>query len=185
MSKQVLIKTKQRVIDHGEVFTPAHIVEMMCNKVPKEQWEDPSHIFLEPTCGNGNFLVHMLKKRLDAGVSLHDSLNSLWGMDICSDNIRECHERLSEIVATRIIEKGHSKKTKKFREHLKKAGAIILNNIYVVSDSIAEVKTKRFENKKFVYKDPTGETGVLEPDEARSLENQYEESDVYKKILEK
>ena len=52
-----LVKSKQRVADHGEVFTPAWLVKAMLDLV-KDETERIDSRFLEPACGSGNFLVH-------------------------------------------------------------------------------------------------------------------------------
>jgi hypothetical protein len=58
-----LVKSKQRVADHGEVFTPAWMVEAMLDLV-KDETERIDSRFLEPACGSGNFIVHILKRKL-------------------------------------------------------------------------------------------------------------------------
>jgi type I restriction-modification system DNA methylase subunit len=60
-----LIKSKDRVADHGEVFTPAWMVEAMLNLV-KAETERIDSRFLEPACGSGNFLVKVLQRKLVA-----------------------------------------------------------------------------------------------------------------------
>jgi N-6 DNA Methylase len=58
-----LAKSKQRVADHGEVFTPASMVEAMLDLV-KDESERIDSRFLEPACGSGNFLVPVLRRKL-------------------------------------------------------------------------------------------------------------------------
>ena len=58
-----LVKSKQRVADHGEVFTPDWMVEDMLNLV-KGETERIESRFLEPACGDGNFLIPILKRKL-------------------------------------------------------------------------------------------------------------------------
>ncbi len=58
-----LIKSKDRVVDHGEVFTPAWMVEAMLDLV-KAETERIDSRFLEPACGSGNFLVKVLQRKL-------------------------------------------------------------------------------------------------------------------------
>ena len=58
-----LVKSKQRVADHGEVFTPAWMVEAMLDLVKNETQRIDSR-FLEPACGSGNFLVRVLRRKL-------------------------------------------------------------------------------------------------------------------------
>jgi hypothetical protein len=103
-----LTKTKQRVADHGEVFTPPWMVEAMLNQV-KEESERIDSRFLEPACGDGNFLVQVLRRKL-ATVELrygksefekrHYSLFGLmciYGVELLPDNIAECRQNLLEI----------------------------------------------------------------------------------------
>lgn len=105
-----LIKSKQRVADHGEVFTPAWMVEAMLDLV-KGETERIDSRFLEPACGSGNFLVQVLRRKL-AAVELkfgrsdfekrHYSLLALmciYGIELLPDNIAECRANLLEILA--------------------------------------------------------------------------------------
>ena len=64
-SRMSLTKSKQRIADHGEVFTPAWMVEAMLDLV-KEESERIDSRFLEPACGSGNFLVRVLQRKLAA-----------------------------------------------------------------------------------------------------------------------
>ena len=58
------IKTRQRVADHGEVYTAEKEVKAMCDLV-KDETERIESRFLEPACGNGNFLAEILKRKLE------------------------------------------------------------------------------------------------------------------------
>src|SRR5580765_843085 len=60
-----LVKSKHRVADHGEVFTPAWLVEPMLDLVKDESARIDSR-FLEPACGSGNLLVQVLPRKLAA-----------------------------------------------------------------------------------------------------------------------
>lgn len=60
-----LFKSKQRIADHGEVFTPSWIVKAMLDLVKGETERIDSRV-LEPACGSGNFLVHILRRKLAA-----------------------------------------------------------------------------------------------------------------------
>lgn len=104
------VKSKQRVADHGEVFTPAWMVEAMLDLV-KEETERIDSRFLEPACGSGNFLVRILQRKL-AAVELkfgksdferrHYALLALmctYGIEILDDNIAECRGNMLEILA--------------------------------------------------------------------------------------
>ena len=103
-----LVKSKQRVADHGEVFTPAWMVEAMLDLV-KGETERIDSRFLEPACGSGNFLVRILQRKL-AAVELkygrsdferrHYALLALmcvYGIELLPDNIAECRANLLEV----------------------------------------------------------------------------------------
>lgn len=99
MSEQ-LIKSKQRVKDFAEVFTPAHIVKDMCNLVPEEMWISVDTTFLEPACGTGNFLAEILERKFKLCQSWEDglrALKSVYGMDIQQDNVEETKQRLFDM----------------------------------------------------------------------------------------
>jgi len=105
-----LVKSKQRVSDHGEVFTPAWMVEAMLDLV-KDESERIDSRFLEPACGSGNFLVRVLKRKLAAVESKFGKsdfekrhyallgLMCMYGIELLPDNIVECRANLLEIFA--------------------------------------------------------------------------------------
>ena len=95
-----LIKSKQRVKDFAEVFTPKHIVKDMCNLVPEEMWVNVETTFLEPACGTGNFLVEILERKFKLCEDWHDgliALKSVYGIDIQMDNVIEARQRLFDM----------------------------------------------------------------------------------------
>lgn len=95
-----LIKSKQRVSDFGEVFTPAHIVKDMCDLVPQDMWTSVETTFLEPACGNGNFLAEILSRKFRLCKDWQDglkALNSVYGIDIQADNVEETKIRLFDM----------------------------------------------------------------------------------------
>jgi SAM-dependent methyltransferase len=105
-----LIKSKQRVSDHGEVFTPEWLVDAMLDLV-KDETERLDSRFLESACGSGNFLIKILKRKL-AAVEIkycksefdrnHYALLGLmciYGIELLEDNIAECKANLLDIFA--------------------------------------------------------------------------------------
>jgi len=105
-----LIKSRKRVADHGEVFTPAWMVDAMLDLV-KDETERIDSRFLEPACGSGNFLVRVLQRKL-AAVELKYSrsdferrhyallaLMCIYGIELLADNIAECRTNLLDIFA--------------------------------------------------------------------------------------
>lgn len=106
MNKQVI--SKQRIADHGEVFTSEREVNAMLNLV-KQETERIDSRFLEPACGTGNFLTEILnrklnvveakyrKSQLEFERNLVSAVASVYGIDILEDNVIECRKRLFEI----------------------------------------------------------------------------------------
>ena len=103
-----LVKSKQRVADHGEVFTPPWMVEAMLDLVKGES-ERIDARFLEPACGSGNFMVQILRRKL-AAVELkygksdferrHYALLGLmciYGIELLADNISECRANVLDV----------------------------------------------------------------------------------------
>lgn len=105
-----LIKSRKRVADHGEVFTPAWIVNAMLDLV-KDESERIDSRFLEPACGSGNFIVNVLRRKLAAverkfGKSDFEkrhyallALMCIYGIELLPDNIAECRANMLEILA--------------------------------------------------------------------------------------
>ena len=105
-----LVKSKKRVRDHGEVFTPEWMVEAMLNLVVEESERIDSR-FLEPACGSGNFLVKVLQRKLAAvEVKYRKSdfekqqyallaVMCIYGIELLPDNIAECRTNLLDILA--------------------------------------------------------------------------------------
>jgi SAM-dependent methyltransferase len=101
-------KSKQRVADHGEVFTAEREVNSMLDLV-KQETERIDSRFLEPACGHGNFLAEILRRKLVVVKSRYGELaadyerysviavTSIYGVDILQDNVDECRQRLFEI----------------------------------------------------------------------------------------
>jgi len=102
------VKSKKRVADHGEVFTNQREVNAMLDLV-KHETERIDARFLEPACGNGNFLAEVLRRKLTVVDSRYSksqfeweryaviAVSSIYGVDILEDNAIECRERLFKI----------------------------------------------------------------------------------------
>lgn len=98
--KDQLTKSKDRVSKFGEVFTPEWLVKDMCDMFPDDVWNDISKTFLEPSCGTGNFLGEILRRKLDVCKDTDDcftALSSIYGVDLMPDNIEESKERMLDI----------------------------------------------------------------------------------------
>jgi hypothetical protein len=143
------IKSKERVAEHGEVFTPPWMVEAMLNLV-KEESERIDSRFLEPACGSGNFLVQILRRKL-AAVDLkygrsdferrHYALLALmccYGIELLPDNVAECRASMLSI----------------FSEHLslQASDELALAAAYVLSQNIvhADALTMRASSGELI-----------------------------------
>lgn len=94
-STEGTVRTKDRIKKTGEVFTPPELVSELLDKFPSEIWADPTETTLDPCCGNGNFLVEVKRRYMDAGQDERYILDKLiYGVDIMPDNVRECRIRL-------------------------------------------------------------------------------------------
>src|SRR3989475_8542002 len=99
------VRTKKRVSDHGEVLTGHREVNAMLDLV-KQETERIDSRFLEPACGNGNFLAEILQRKLRIVESRYRksqleyernavlAVSSIYGIDILNDNVVECRQRL-------------------------------------------------------------------------------------------
>ena len=106
--KNKQIKSRKRVVDHGEVFTNEREVKAMCDLVNDETQRIDSR-FLEPACGDGNFLAGILDRKLAVVKKKYKrsvmdfeknsllAVSSLYGVDIMMDNVLQCRERLFKI----------------------------------------------------------------------------------------
>jgi hypothetical protein len=102
------VKSKKRVTDHGEVFTAEREVNAMLDLV-KQETERIDSRFLEPACGDGNFLSEVLRRKLAVVDSRYGKsqleweryaiivISSIYGVDILEDNANECRKRLFNI----------------------------------------------------------------------------------------
>lgn len=102
------VKSKRRVADHGEVLTGKREVNAMLDLV-KQETERIESRFLEPACGNGNFLAAILERKLSVVDKRYSksqldferyavlAVSSLYGIDKLPDNVSQCRERLFDV----------------------------------------------------------------------------------------
>jgi len=126
------LKSKKRVVNHGEVFTNEREVKAMLDLVHSETERVDSR-FLEPACGTGNFLVEVLRRKLVVLQRRYVrsqleyerngliAVGSIYGIDLLPDNVIECQQRLFKLFAD------------KYRNHFNKnVKPIYLDNIKFV-----------------------------------------------------
>ena len=128
-----LIKSKRRVADHGEVFTPQWLVEKMLDLVKGESERIDSR-FLEPACGSGNFLVPVLQRKLAAVEAKfgksdfekgHYALLAVmctYGIELLEDNIIECRANMLEVFSEYL--------------NLRETDVLYLAAVYVLSQNL-------------------------------------------------
>ena len=99
------VVSKQRVADHGEVYTAKREVNAMLDLV-KEETERIDSRFLEPACGTGNFLVEILNRKMEAvrkkfsknryeyDLASAQAVSSMYGVELLPDNVETCRQRL-------------------------------------------------------------------------------------------
>lgn len=128
-----LVKSRERVADHGEVFTPPWLVQAMLDVV-KEETDRIDSRFLEPACGNGNFLVEVVRRKLAAverkyGTSDFErrhyallAVMCVYGIELLPDNIDECRENVLEVFADYL--------------HLDESDELLGSAAYVLSQNI-------------------------------------------------
>ncbi len=139
-----LVKSRQRIEDHGEVFTPKSMVEDMLNLV-KDESERIDSRFLEPACGSGNFLKAVLARKLTTVQSKYGksefekqhhalfSLMCIYGIELLADNVMECREILLETFTNFLA----IDSTNKFYS----AGVSVLNVNIIQGDALTLTKT--------------------------------------------
>lgn len=87
-------RSQERIDQNGEVFTPPELVNEMLDQIPKETWKDPDKKWLEPACGDGNFLIAIKERLLKYHTEDHILNNMLYGVDLMEDNVMRTIERL-------------------------------------------------------------------------------------------
>ena len=83
-----------RVKATGEVFTPTPLVQEVLDQLPQDQFTDASKTFLDPSCGDGQFLGEVLIRKMENGSTFEQALSTVYGVDLMEDNVELCRERL-------------------------------------------------------------------------------------------
>lgn len=188
-----LVRSRQRVVDHGEVFTPTWLVEDMLNLVGGES-ERVDARFLEPACGSGNFLVPVLRRKLATvhmGYAKSDfekkqyaflSLMCLYGIELLPDNAAECRSNLLDTFFTYL---GDSVGDECFR-----AAQVVVEANIVEGDALSMTATNgepiifaewgylgngKFQRRDFQYEALTGRSAI-----AGTLFEMLDEKDIFR-----
>jgi hypothetical protein len=97
-----MMTKEERIRKYGEVFTPAWVVSDMCDMLEQESPGafEPSRTFLEPTCGDGAFVVEILRRKFERCKRRGDytaALKSVYGLEIQADNVAACIENVKRL----------------------------------------------------------------------------------------
>lgn len=89
-------RDKLRVKKTAEVFTPTPLVQEMLDKLPQELFEDSTKTFLDPSCGDGQFLSEVVIRKMErSDCTLEQALSTTYGVELMEDNVKLCKERLA------------------------------------------------------------------------------------------
>ena len=83
-----------RVKATGEVFTPTPLVQEILDSLDPALFQDPTKTFLDPTCGDGQFLGEVLIRKMENGIPFEQALRTIYGVDLMPDNVKLCQDRL-------------------------------------------------------------------------------------------
>ena len=87
-------RDKLRIKSSGEVFTPTPLVREILEQLPIDQFTDPTKTFLDPSCGDGQFLAEVLIRKMENGSTFEQALATTYGVDLMADNVKLCQDRL-------------------------------------------------------------------------------------------
>ena len=87
-------RNKTRVKATSEIFTPTDLVQEVLDKLPPEEFVDPSRTFVDNSCGDGQFLSEVLIRKIQNGIDFETALGTIYGVDMMMDNVQLCRERL-------------------------------------------------------------------------------------------
>ena len=87
-------RDKLRIKATGEVFTPTELVQEILDKLPSKVFTDSNKTYLDPSCGDGQFLGEVLIRKVENGIDFEQALSTIYGVDIMQDNVDLCRERL-------------------------------------------------------------------------------------------
>ncbi len=178
------IKSKNRIINHGEVFTAEREVNAMLDLVKQETQRIDSR-FLEPACGTGNFLVEIFRRKLTAVENSYKknkldyehyavlAVSSIYGIDLLEDNIQECRARLLNVFNTTYTEIFKDKCSDDCRASVK----FILDNNIVQRDALTLQTDDQpiifsewsFVNRTMIKRRDFNFHGLLAHEEAKAL----------------
>lgn len=83
-----------RVKSSGEVFTPTFLVRQILDSLDQQTFTNPCKTYLDPSCGDGQFLSEVLIRKVENGIDFETALSTIYGVDLMPDNVKLCQDRL-------------------------------------------------------------------------------------------
>lgn len=167
MSNNIQVKNRQRVTNHGEVFTSEREVNAMLDLV-KQETERIDSRFLEPACGTGNFLVEIVKRKLAIVENRYSknqleyeryaiiALSSIYGVELLMDNVQTCRDRLLGIFTHYYI----NNYKKEIKPEFLKAAEFILNRNILWGDALS-LKTPDEKAEPIIFSEWSAVNGSM------------------------
>lgn len=87
-------RDKARTKATGEVFTPTLLVQEILDNLDQDLFKDPTKTFIDPSCGDGQFLSEVVIRKLENGSTLEQALSTTYGVDLMADNVNLTRDRL-------------------------------------------------------------------------------------------
>lgn len=87
-------RDQTRIKSTGEVFTPTPLVQEILGQLDPNLFKDPDKTFLDPSCGDGQFLGEVIIRKIEAGSTFEQALATTYGVDLMADNVKLCQDRL-------------------------------------------------------------------------------------------
>ena len=142
-SKDAETKGTSRKKDLGEVYTPAELVLEMLDRLDVKQWQEVNNTFIDPACGTGNFLVGIVKRKIETGSTALEAVQTTYGVDIMSDNIDECRTRVFDVVASTAPEEDIPDIVKSIKNNIRHGNALKFSLVELFREELK----KRYETK--------------------------------------
>ena len=89
-----LERNQVRIKSTSEVFTPTPLVQQVLDQLDLTLFQYPTKTFIDPSCGDGQFLSEVLIRKLENGIDFETALSTIYGVDLMPDNVKLCRDRL-------------------------------------------------------------------------------------------
>lgn len=87
-------RDRARIKATSEVFTPTDLVQTVLDRLPEDSFTDPTKTFIDPSCGDGQFLGEVLIRKMEKGSTFEQALSTIYGVELMQDNVTLCRDRL-------------------------------------------------------------------------------------------